>query len=40
MREFIASLDLPAAEKERLLYLEPKDYVGLAPVLAKRARGS
>jgi len=38
MREFIASLDLPAAEKERLLCLEPKDYVGLAPVLAKRAR--
>jgi adenylosuccinate lyase len=37
MREFIASLDLPAAEKERLLRLEPKDYVGLAPTLAKRA---
>jgi adenylosuccinate lyase len=36
MREFIASLDLPAAEKERLLRLEPKDYVGLAPTLAKR----
>jgi adenylosuccinate lyase len=40
MREFIASLDLPPAEKERLLCLEPKDYVGLAPVLAKRRRGS
>src|SRR6266478_324272 len=36
MRRFIASLDLPPAEKERLLRLEPKDYVGLAPVLAKR----
>jgi len=39
MREFIASLDLPPAEKERLLCLEPKDYVGLAPVLAKRTSG-
>jgi adenylosuccinate lyase len=38
MREFIASLDLPAAEKERLLRLEPRDYVGLAPQLAKRKR--
>jgi adenylosuccinate lyase len=36
MREFIASLDLPPAEKERLLRLEPKDYVGLAPILARR----
>ena len=40
MRRFIASLDLPPAEKERLLSLEPKDYVGLAPVLAKRIPGS
>jgi adenylosuccinate lyase len=40
MREFIASLDLPPAEKERLLRLEPKDYVGLAPKLAQRKRGS
>jgi adenylosuccinate lyase len=38
MREFIASLELPASEKERLLRLEPKDYVGLAPMLAKRRR--
>ncbi|MEP6884044.1 MAG: adenylosuccinate lyase [Gammaproteobacteria bacterium] len=38
MREFIASLDLPASEKERLLRIEPKDYVGLAPMLAKRRR--
>jgi adenylosuccinate lyase len=36
MREFIASLDLPPAEKERLLRLEPGTYVGLAPMLAKR----
>jgi adenylosuccinate lyase len=35
MREFIASLDLPTAEKERLLRLEPRDYVGMAPLLAK-----
>jgi adenylosuccinate lyase len=38
MREFIASLELPAAEKERLLSLEPATYVGLAPMLAKRRR--
>jgi adenylosuccinate lyase len=38
MREFIASLDLPAAEKERLLRLEPQDYVGMAPVLARRSQ--
>jgi adenylosuccinate lyase len=40
MREFIVSLDLPPAEKERLLCLEPKGYVGVAPVLAKRPGGS
>jgi hypothetical protein len=40
MREFIASSDLPSAEKERLLRMEPKDYVGLAAVLAKRTRGA
>jgi adenylosuccinate lyase len=40
MREFIAASELPPAEKERLLCLEPKDYVGLAPVLARRGRGS
>ena len=39
MREFIASSDLPPADKERLLRMEPKDYVGLAPILAKRTRG-
>jgi adenylosuccinate lyase len=38
MREFIASLDLPAAEKERLLKLEPRTYLGLAPLLARRIR--
>jgi adenylosuccinate lyase len=40
MRTFIASLDLPPAEKERLLRLEPGTYVGLAPILAQRTRGS
>jgi adenylosuccinate lyase len=40
MRTFIASLDLPSAEKERLLRLEPGTYVGLAPILAQRTRGS
>jgi adenylosuccinate lyase len=40
MREFIASLDLPPAEKERLLRLEPGTYVGLAPMLAKLTRWS
>ncbi len=39
MREFIASLDLPPTEKERLLGLQPGTYVGLAPLLAKRTRG-
>jgi adenylosuccinate lyase len=40
MREFIASLELPAAEKERLLRLTPATYVGLAPLLATRRRDS
>jgi adenylosuccinate lyase len=39
MHEFIASLELPAAEKQRLLSLEPAAYVGLAPLLAKRIQG-
>ena len=38
MREFIASLDLPVAEKERLLQLTPGSYLGLAPQLARRPR--
>ena len=37
MREFIASLKLPAGEKERLLRLTPDTYIGLAPVLARRS---
>jgi adenylosuccinate lyase len=37
MREFIASLELPEAEKGRLLSLEPATYVGLAPELAGRS---
>jgi adenylosuccinate lyase len=38
LREFIGSLDLPLAEKDRLLALEPRQYVGLAPILARRPR--
>jgi adenylosuccinate lyase len=37
MRAFIGSLDLPAAEKQRLLELAPRTYLGLAPALARRA---
>lgn len=36
MREFIASLALPQAEKERLMQLTPGSYLGLAPLLAHR----
>jgi adenylosuccinate lyase len=36
MREFIASLGLPADDKARLLALTPTAYVGLAPALALR----
>jgi adenylosuccinate lyase len=36
MREFIASLELPEAEKTRLLELAPGTYLGLAPTLARR----
>jgi len=36
MREFIAGLALPAADKERLLALAPASYTGLAEPLAKR----
>ena len=36
MHEFIGSLSLPAEEKARLLLLEPKTYLGLAPALARR----
>jgi adenylosuccinate lyase len=38
MRDFIASLELPVAEKERLLQLTPESYLGLAPELARRPR--
>src|SRR6202166_2338505 len=38
MRDFIASLELPVAEKERLLGLTPESYLGLAPELARRPR--
>ena len=37
MREFIVSLALPAAEKERLLAMTPGSYLGLAPALARRS---
>jgi adenylosuccinate lyase len=37
MQAFIETLDLPLADKERLLRLEPAQYVGLAPELARRA---
>jgi len=36
MREFIASLELPEAERARLLELAPGSYLGLAPTLARR----
>jgi adenylosuccinate lyase len=38
MRDFIASLDLPLVEKERLLRLTPATYIGLASTLAQRTR--
>jgi adenylosuccinate lyase len=38
MREFIASVALPAGEKQRLMELTPGAYVGLAPRLALRGR--
>ena len=34
MRQFIASLELPANDKERLLALSPASYIGLAEKLA------
>jgi adenylosuccinate lyase len=36
MRDFIVSLELPAAEKDRLLQLAPGGYLGLAATLAGR----
>ena len=35
MRHFIEILDLPAADKKRLLALTPEKYIGIAPVLLK-----
>ena len=35
MREFIATLDLPAADKQRLLEMTPGSYTGLAEQLAR-----
>ncbi len=35
MRDFIASLELPRAEKERLMALTPGTYLGIAPELAR-----
>ncbi|MDH4396699.1 MAG: adenylosuccinate lyase [Limnobacter sp.] len=35
LREFIQTLDLPAAEKQRLLAMTPRSYIGLAATLAK-----
>jgi adenylosuccinate lyase len=36
MHDLIASLDIPAAEKQRLLAMTPESYVGLAAALARR----
>ena len=36
MREFIYTLDINKEDKERLMNLEPKDYVGLAKELVKQ----
>jgi adenylosuccinate lyase len=36
MHEFIGSLALPAADKQRLLELTPRTYLGLAAALARR----
>ena len=35
-REFVAGLDLPAHERERLLAMKPRDYIGLAADLARQ----
>jgi adenylosuccinate lyase len=37
MRDFIATLDLPAADKQRLLEMTPGSYTGLAEQLARDA---
>jgi adenylosuccinate lyase len=38
MRDFIASLELPEGEKQRLLQLRPGSYLGTAAALARRPR--
>ncbi len=38
MREFIATLNLPEADKQRLLQLTPADYTGMASALARSTR--
>ncbi|MBP6439485.1 MAG: adenylosuccinate lyase, partial [Thermomonas sp.] len=35
MREFIASLDLPAGDRQRLMEMTPGSYTGLAERLAR-----
>lgn len=39
LQKFIAQLDIPVAEKERLLQLSPSSYIGLAADLAKNISG-
>jgi adenylosuccinate lyase len=36
LQEFVQSLDISAAEKQRLLAMTPQSYTGLAEQLAKR----
>jgi len=36
IREFIAGLEIPKAERDRLLALTPAGYIGLAAELARR----
>ena len=36
IHQFIATLEIPAAEKERLLAMTPGSYTGLAALLARR----
>jgi adenylosuccinate lyase len=38
VQEFIGSLELPPEEKDRLLALEPRKYLGIAPILARQPR--
>jgi adenylosuccinate lyase len=38
LRKFISSLNIPEAEKDLMLKLEPKDYIGNADLMAKNIR--